>query len=159
MAAAVGGWSGDALQVGYRLSYWLQMGLVLSFLVILPLGEHFHIVTALPTLYFRRERVWASMDREGKRAQVVCTDDDLYDDAIFKEGKPYRGETQILDIPYFTAYDPIRNASGQIVGVLFGVMVSAPSAPVPDEQRADMKARVYSDIEHVSSLVTKYGLD
>jgi len=47
----------------------------------------------------------------------------------------------------------------QIVGVLFGVMVSAPSAPVPDEQRADMKARVYSDIEHVSSLVTKYGLD
>jgi hypothetical protein len=29
---------------------------VLSFLVILPLGEHFHIVTALPTLWFRRGR-------------------------------------------------------------------------------------------------------
>ena len=27
---------------------------VLAFLVILPLGEHFHIVTALPALYFRR---------------------------------------------------------------------------------------------------------
>ena len=27
---------------------------VLSFLVILPLGEHFHIVTALPALFFRR---------------------------------------------------------------------------------------------------------
>jgi Fe-S oxidoreductase len=27
---------------------------VLGFLVILPLGEHFHIVTALPALYFRR---------------------------------------------------------------------------------------------------------
>jgi Fe-S oxidoreductase len=27
---------------------------VLAFLVILPIGEHFHIVTALPTLYFRR---------------------------------------------------------------------------------------------------------
>ena len=47
----------------------------------------------------------------------------------------------------------------QIVGVLFGVMVSAPSAPVPDEQRADMKKRVYADIEHVDSLVRKYGLD
>jgi Fe-S oxidoreductase len=29
---------------------------VLSFLVILPAGEHFHIVTALPTLFFRRGR-------------------------------------------------------------------------------------------------------
>ena len=28
--------------------------LVFSFLVILPIGEHFHIVTALPTLFFRR---------------------------------------------------------------------------------------------------------
>lgn len=47
----------------------------------------------------------------------------------------------------------------QIIGVLFGVMVSAPSAPVPDDQRPAMKARVYSDIEHVESLVRKHGLD
>jgi len=32
------------------------MGTVLAFLVILPLGEHFHIVTALPALFFRRGR-------------------------------------------------------------------------------------------------------
>jgi Fe-S oxidoreductase len=43
-----------ALQAGYRFSYWLQMLTVLSFLVLLPVGEHFHIVTALPALYFRR---------------------------------------------------------------------------------------------------------
>ena len=43
-----------ALTVGYHASYWLQMLTVLGFLVILPLGEHFHIVTALPALYFRR---------------------------------------------------------------------------------------------------------
>ena len=42
--------------MGYVLSYWTQLLLVFSFLVILPLGEHFHIVTALPTLYFRRGR-------------------------------------------------------------------------------------------------------
>ncbi len=46
----------------------------------------------------------------------------------------------------------------QIVGVLFGVMVSAPSAPVPDDQRDAMKERVYSDITHVESLVRKHGL-
>ena len=48
------GLSPSALQVGYQASYWIQMLTVLAFLVILPVGEHFHIVTALPTLYFRR---------------------------------------------------------------------------------------------------------
>src|SRR5665647_1107505 len=40
-------------------------------------------------------------------------------DAIFKEGKSYRGETLILGIPYLTAYDPIRNGQGEIIGALF----------------------------------------
>lgn len=30
------------------------------------------------TLYFRRERVWASVDESTGRAQVICTDDDVY---------------------------------------------------------------------------------
>jgi Fe-S oxidoreductase len=41
---------------GYRFFYWAQLIVVFSFLVILPTGEHFHIVTALPTLFFRRGR-------------------------------------------------------------------------------------------------------
>jgi len=40
-------------------------------------------------------------------------------DAVIKEGKSYRGEALILDIPYFTAYDPIKNNKGDIVGVLY----------------------------------------
>lgn len=56
LAQAVGGWSPAALKAGYVASYWTQMGVVLGFLVLLPTGEHFHIVTALPTLYFRRGR-------------------------------------------------------------------------------------------------------
>jgi Fe-S oxidoreductase len=47
-------WPSDALAAGYRISYWIQILTVLSFLVILPMGEHFHIVTALPALFFRR---------------------------------------------------------------------------------------------------------
>jgi Fe-S oxidoreductase len=43
-----------ALQVGYHLSYWAQMLTVFAFLVWLPLGEHFHIVTALPALFLAR---------------------------------------------------------------------------------------------------------
>ena len=45
-----------ALHWGYAISYWTQMVVVFSFLVLLPIGEHFHIVTALPTLYFWRGR-------------------------------------------------------------------------------------------------------
>ena len=40
-------------------------------------------------------------------------------DAIFRQGKPYRGEAPILGIPYFTAYDPIRNGKGEIIGALY----------------------------------------
>jgi len=39
--------------------------------------------------------------------------------SVFLEGKPYRGEAMILDVPYFTAYDPIRNAQGQVIGALY----------------------------------------
>lgn len=46
-------------------------------------------------------------------------------DAVIKEGKSYRGEAMILDIPYFTAYDPIKNSRGEIIGVLYvGVIKS-----------------------------------
>jgi len=42
------------LRAGHQAMYWMQMATVLAFLVILPLGEHFHVVTALPALFFRR---------------------------------------------------------------------------------------------------------
>ena len=50
------GWPPAALHAGYVASYWPQMVVVFAFLVLLPAGEHFHIVTALPTLFFRRGR-------------------------------------------------------------------------------------------------------
>jgi Fe-S oxidoreductase len=56
VAKAFAGLSPAVLTAGYVLTYWLQMGVVLSFLVLLPTGEHFHIVTALPALFFRRGR-------------------------------------------------------------------------------------------------------
>ena len=44
----------EAQRAGYHLSYWVQLGTVFAFLVLLPTGEHFHIATALPTLFLRR---------------------------------------------------------------------------------------------------------
>ncbi len=56
VARLFAGLSPTVLTAGYVLSYWAQMIVVFSFLVLLPAGEHFHIVTALPTLFFRRGR-------------------------------------------------------------------------------------------------------
>ncbi len=55
-------------------------------------------------------------------------------------------------------FELVQIAVWQIVGVLFGVMVSAPSSPIPDEQRGPMGERARSDIDHVMSLVRKHGL-
>jgi hypothetical protein len=56
------------------------------------------------------------------------------------------------------AYEIGSVAEWQIRGVLFGVMVSAPSAPVPEDQRGPMKERVFADIGHVESLIRKHRL-
>jgi Fe-S oxidoreductase len=55
VATRFGGVSPAALAFGLQASYWVQMITVFSFLVILPLGEHFHVVTALPALFLARD--------------------------------------------------------------------------------------------------------
>ncbi|MGE0357734.1 MAG: (Fe-S)-binding protein [Burkholderiales bacterium] len=55
VSLAFEGLSPGALAFGLQASYWVQMVTVFSFLVLLPLGEHFHIVTALPALFLARE--------------------------------------------------------------------------------------------------------
>lgn len=40
-------------------------------------------------------------------------------DAIFGQGQAYHGEADVLGAPYLTRYEPIRTASGEILGILF----------------------------------------
>ncbi len=40
-------------------------------------------------------------------------------DAVLTRGESYRGQADILGQAYFTAYDPIRNDKGDIIGVLY----------------------------------------
>jgi methyl-accepting chemotaxis protein len=40
-------------------------------------------------------------------------------DSVLGRGEPYRGETKVLGKPYFAAYDPIKNASGEVIGILY----------------------------------------
>ena len=55
VASLFAGASPASLAFGLQASYWVQMITVFSFLVLLPLGEHFHIVTALPAVFLARE--------------------------------------------------------------------------------------------------------
>jgi hypothetical protein len=48
LSTLVEDWSAAALATAAAAAYWSQMITVCGFLVLLPLGEHFHIVTALP---------------------------------------------------------------------------------------------------------------
>lgn len=55
VATGLAGLPPETLTTGYHASYWIQILTVFSFLVLLPVGEHFHIVTALPALFFARD--------------------------------------------------------------------------------------------------------
>ncbi|GLI37329.1 cache domain-containing protein [Geobacter hydrogenophilus] len=71
------------------------------------------------TIFMGDKRVSTNVLKpDGSRAVGTALQGAAYD-AIFKEGKPYRGEAKILGTPYFTAYDPIKDASGKIIGVLY----------------------------------------
>ncbi len=52
-------------------------------------------------------------------------------EAVLRDGRPYRGEAEVLGVPYFVAYDPIVAPGGNVVGVLFvGVPKAEFFAPV-----------------------------
>jgi len=58
------------------------------------------------------------MKPDGSRAVGTRLQGPAYE-MVIKQGRPYRGEAVILNNPYFTAYDPLKNAAGEVVGVLY----------------------------------------
>ncbi len=55
---------------------------------------------------------------DGSRAMGTALGAGPVYDSVIRNGKPYRGENEVLGEPYFTAYDPIRDAKGEVIGVL-----------------------------------------
>ncbi len=69
------------------------------------------------------------MKPEGGRATGTKLQGPAYE-TLFKEKKSYRGEADVLGAKYFTAYDPIKNDQGEIIGALFvGIKESDYFAP------------------------------
>jgi methyl-accepting chemotaxis protein len=71
------------------------------------------------TIFMGDTRVSTNVLKEdGSRAVGTKLQGPAYD-AVFKEGKSYRGEAVILGVPFFTAYDPIRDARGETIGAIY----------------------------------------
>jgi methyl-accepting chemotaxis protein len=71
------------------------------------------------TIFMGDERISTNVLKEnGSRAIGTKLTGPAYD-ALFREGKPYRGEAEILGITYFTAYDPIKDARGEVIGAIY----------------------------------------
>jgi methyl-accepting chemotaxis protein len=77
------------------------------------------MVGGTATIFMGDRRVTTNVIVDGRRAVGTRLARGPVYDAIFAEGRPYRGEADILGEMYFTAYDPIENAAGDVVGILY----------------------------------------
>jgi PAS domain S-box-containing protein len=71
------------------------------------------------TIFMGSVRISTNVLKEdGSRAIDTRLDGPAFQSVIVK-GRPYRGETTIFGVPYFAAYDPLRNSRGEVIGALF----------------------------------------
>jgi Fe-S oxidoreductase len=76
----------DSLAVVRDLSFWLHLVIVLAFLNFLPHGKHFHVITGLPNVFFRRlppEARLQKLDLEAEDARFGAA---TVKDLSWKEG-------------------------------------------------------------------------
>jgi methyl-accepting chemotaxis protein len=71
------------------------------------------------TIFMRDTRVSTNvMKPDGTRAVGTKLQGPALE-AVLGRGIRYQGEATILGVPYFTAYDPIKNAQGETIGVIY----------------------------------------
>jgi methyl-accepting chemotaxis protein len=78
------------------------------------------LVGGTATVFLNDERITTNVKKDdGSRAVGTRLKAGPVHDAVLKAGQPYRGQADILGKPYFVAYDPIKTATGQTIGVLY----------------------------------------
>ncbi len=85
-----------------------------------PVDAVKEMVGGTATIFMRDTRVSTNVKKpDGSRAVGTKLAKGPVYDALFGRGEPYRGQADILGTMFFTAYDPIKNASGETIGVLY----------------------------------------
>jgi methyl-accepting chemotaxis protein len=78
------------------------------------------LVGGTATVFMGDTRVTTNVTKEdGSRAVGTPLAKGPVYDAVLGRGEPYRGEAKILGKPFFVAYDPIKDATGQVIGILY----------------------------------------
>lgn len=78
------------------------------------------LVGGTATVFMGDKRITTNVTKpDGSRAVGTALAKGPVYDAVLGRGEPYRGEAKILGRPFFVAYDPIKDASGQVIGVLY----------------------------------------
>jgi len=89
------------------------------------------LVGGTATIFRGDERVATNVMTDGKRAVGTKLARNAAYQSVFDQKKPYRGRADILGRNFFTGYDPIKTASGEVIGVLYvGVAADDFFAPV-----------------------------
>ncbi|UYY58761.1 methyl-accepting chemotaxis protein [Sphingomonas sp. S2-65] len=119
---------GDKLYVGDKLlNDWSE-----------PVDEVKALVGGTATVFAGDMRVTTNVTKpDGTRAVGTPLAAGPARDTVLGDGKPYRGEADILGKPFYTAYDPIKDASGQTIGVLYvGIPKDDVAASIGDLRRS-----------------------
>jgi methyl-accepting chemotaxis protein len=101
---------GDDLYVGtHKLNGWDA-----------PVDEVKRLVGGTATIFRGDMRVSTNVLKgDGSRAVGTPLARNAAYATVLEKGQPYRGTADILGKPFFTAYDPIKDASGKTIGILF----------------------------------------
>ncbi|MGQ9368011.1 methyl-accepting chemotaxis protein [Azospirillum sp. A39] len=85
-----------------------------------PVDRVKQLVGGAATLFLGDRRITTNIhNADGTRAIGTRLGDGTIREMVLQRGQPYRGETDILGETYLTAYDPIRDATGKVIGMLF----------------------------------------
>ncbi|BDA82467.1 hypothetical protein Sa4125_00090 [Aureimonas sp. SA4125] len=85
-----------------------------------PVDRVTELVGGTATVFMGDTRIATNVKKpDGSRAVGTKLAPGPVHDALFVAGQPFRGEADILGTPFYTAYDPIKDAAGKTIGVLY----------------------------------------
>jgi methyl-accepting chemotaxis protein len=101
---------GEALYIGdKKLNDWTQ-----------PVDLVKTLVGGTATIFRDDKRITTNVTKpDGTRAVGTKLAAGAARDAVLRDGKPFRGDADILGRAFFTAYDPIKDKDGKVIGVLY----------------------------------------
>lgn len=115
-----------------------------------PDGDLLRVATNVPNADQQRAigTYIPSVGADGKPNAVV---------AAIKAGKPYRGVAQVVGTWYVTAYDPLKDASGEVVGAVFFGVPQAEAIKELTESVAATKIGKHGGISIISNEAADRG--